>query len=159
MSIAEKIFNFADKINEKLSTSKNTRYLLTVALALIIALSLLSVYSSVVKKSRKPTGPTELHYFCLETEKEFVVKPDFSKQDAMMQNDPFGMGAISPYTNRRTAVPMSQCPSCKKWFVPEIYKTWSPQQGLPPPHNRDKQICPYCQTDILDWYRQNRKKR
>jgi hypothetical protein len=160
MSIGEKFSAFADKVNEKLSSSENMRYILAGALVLIIIISLLSVFSSISGKSRRQTGPTELHYFCLESGNEFIVKPDFSKPETMMDMDPFmGMFAMSPYTNQRTAVPMTQCPACKKWFVPEHFKNWDPQQGPAAPQMMGKQICPFCQTDILDWYRQNRKKR
>jgi hypothetical protein len=161
MSIRDKIFAFADQFHEKLSTSRNMLYILAVALGLIIAISLLSVYANVRGKSSKPPGPSELHYFCLESKKEFIIKPDFAKPESMMEYmDPMGgMRSMSPYTNRRTAVPMTQCPSCKKWYVPEFYKNWDPQKGPPAPLMGEKQICPYCQTDILEWYRQNRKKR
>jgi hypothetical protein len=162
MSIAEKVFDFVDSFHEKLSGSKNFRNLLAGVLGLIIIFSLLTVYYSVGKKPQRLTGPTELHYFCLDSEKEFVIKPDFSKPETMMeQMDPMGgMLAMSPYTNQRTAVPMTQCPECKKWFVPEYLKTMDPRKGTPATQmGMGKQVCPFCQTDILDWYRRHRKKR
>lgn len=60
---------------------------------------------------------------------------------------------------------MTKCPACEKWFVPEYLKTAlenrknkNKGEMMPLPMDGNL-ICPHCKTDIIQWYRDHRKKR
>lgn len=158
-----------NKLVDKITSGPQAQYILGGALVVIIGLSLASVFLSSMKRNG-PSGPTEWHAYCLETNQEFIIDPtDPTKQMGPEGYPPEGMmdGLVySPYTKKRTAVMMTQCPNCKKFFVPDYMKDALERQGkgaapmmMPPPDMDSALVCPYCQTDIVQWYRDHRKKR
>jgi hypothetical protein len=152
-----------NKLVDKITTGPQAQYILGGALVVIIGLSLASVFLSTMK-SNSPTGPSELHAFCLETQQEFVLDPKEMRSEEMMPMDPMDGLVYSPFTKERTAVMMTQCPNCKKWFVPDYLKDALEQRGtspmmMLPPDMDSALVCPYCKTDIIQWYRDHRKKR
>ena len=158
--------SFLNKVVDKITSGPQAQYILGGALVVIIALSLTSVVISTFYKN-KPTVPSEWHAFCLKTEKEFVIKPDEMQPGG--ENGPDGIGRPdglykSPFTNEYTAVMMTKCPNCEKWFVPEYMKKAlaRAESGSPmmmPPDTEGDTICPYCETNIVQWYREHRKHR
>lgn len=160
MSIMQKLEDFVDRI----TTGEQMQYVLAGTLILIIIISLLTVVMNLTGSNRR-NEITEMHFYCLETGKEFVVKPeDMYKNNDMMEMDimgPGGMRMISPYTNERTAVPMTLCPNCKKYFVPEYYlqEYEDDESYYNMMENQGNLVCPHCNTDIIQWYRDHRKKR
>ncbi len=157
MTIRDTLENLVDK----LTTGDRMQYVLAGTLVLIILVSLLSVILGLGEKSGA-SGMREMHFYCLETEKEFVLKPEDMRSDnPMMPDVMMGMEGpyarvMSPYTNERTAVPMTRCPNCEKWFVPEYYfEEPNPNQPLP----LADIVCPYCGTNIAQWYREHRKRK
>lgn len=156
MSLMQKLEDFVDRI----TTGEQMQYILAGTLILIIVISLLTVVLNLTGSSKNP-GMTELHLYCLETGKEFVVDPRETYKEGMM--DPGMMGPMSrymsPYTNERTAVPMTRCPACEKWFVPEYYLQEDVTEEYPMMPPGEKLICPHCKTDIMQWYREHRKRR
>lgn len=159
MSLMQKLENLVDR----LTTGEQMQYVLSGTLILIIIVSLLTVILNLSGGSRR-NEITEMHFYCLETGKEFVVKPeDMYKNNETMDPEmmgPMGMRMISPYTNERTAVPMTLCPNCKKYFVPEYYlQEHTDDESYYMMEPGGNLICPHCNTDIIQWYRDHRKKR
>ncbi len=162
-----------NKLVDKITSGPQAQYILGGALVVIIALSLVSVFWS---SFRGPNNnvPPELHAYCLETDQEFVVDPskmgpEGGPNPGMMMPNP-GMGGmggliLSPFTNKYTAVMMTHCPSCDKWFVPEYLKDalerkdQSPMMMMPPAEMQKSMICPLCKTDIVQWYKDHRSKK
>lgn len=166
MSLMRKLEDLVDK----LTTGEQMQYILAGSLILIIIVSLLTVIMNLTGGGRKQEI-SELHFWCYQTGKEFVLKPE-----ELYKNEPTGpeggppmsmgpmgmMFAISPYTNERTGIPMTQCPNCKKWFVPNYllqYAQNPQEQFLPGAGPMEDLICPHCNTNIIQWYREHRKKR
>jgi hypothetical protein len=158
MSLMQKLEDFVDRI----TTGEQMQYVLAGTLIPIIIISLLTVILNLTGSSQR-SEITEMHFYCLETGKEFVVKPeDLYKNEDMMDPGmmgPMGMRMISPYTNERTAVPMTLCPNCKKYFVPEYYLQENYENEYYMPEFQGNLVCPHCHTDIIQWYRDHRKKR
>ena len=158
MSLKQKLEDLVDK----LTTGEQMQYILAGTLILIIIISLLSVFLN-LGGSNSPNHPSEMHFYCLETGKEFIFKPGEQKDShGMMEPEmmgPGGMRVISPYTNERTAVPMTRCPNCEKWFVPEYYLSEEYQDNPMMMGPQGELVCPHCGTNIIKWYREKRKKR
>lgn len=158
MSLMEKLEDFVDRI----TTGEQMQYVLAGTLILIIIISLSTVIMNLTGSSRTHEIK-EMHFYCLETDKEFVVKPeDLYKNENMMEPEmmgPMGMYMMSPYTNERTAVPMTLCPNCKKYFVPEYYLQEHYDDEAYYMMDQGNLICPHCKTDIIQWYRDHRKRR
>ena len=158
MSLMQKLEDLVDR----LTTGEQMQYVLSGTLILIIIVSLLTVILNLTGGGSRHEI-TELHFYDLATGKEFVVKPeDLYKNQEGMEEDmmgPMGMRVISPYTNERTAVPMTQCPNCKQWFVPEYYLQENFDEEAYMIGGGGDLICPHCNTDIIQWYRDHRKKR
>jgi hypothetical protein len=159
-----KKMSFLNRLVDKITTGPQAQYILGGALAAIILLSLGSVF--IMMKGKTPTEPVEQHGFCLETEKEFVIDPKNMPPGEMMPlDDMMDVLIYSPYTQRRTAVRMTHCPNCQKWFVPECLQDAlersESQSPMPMPleDTQTQRICPYCNTDIIQWYRDHRKRR
>ena len=166
MSIMQKLEDLVDR----LTTGEQMQYILAGTLILIIIVSLLTVILNLTGGGPGRDIP-EMHFYDLETKQEFVLKPEDMYKDQggpdgagpgpMMGMGPMGMRVISPYTGERTAVPMTQCPSCKKYFVPEYYLQENPDEEanymMDP--GMGNLVCPECGTDIIQWYRDHRKKR
>lgn len=154
--------SFLDKLVDRITTGPQAQYILGGALVVIIALSLTSVFLTTFRKST-PTGPDEWHAYCLETQKEFVIDPQDMHSEDIMPMDPMDGLIYSPFTKERTAVMMTHCPNCKKWFVPEYLKDALERKGtspmMPPPEMDAALVCPHCHTDIIQWYRDHRKRK
>jgi|GEM_PF-2175311 len=71
----------------------------------------------------------------------------------MMMGGP-GMKMPNPKTGKHTAVPMTKCPKCEKWFVAEYWLSDDPQAAM-----TGRMKCTHCGTDIVEYYRQKRKRR
>lgn len=158
---------FMDTVRDKIDSFQSgdkMQYLLAGALILIIAISLISVIMGAMGGGPDSRAPTELRYYCLETEKEFTLKPE--EMDEMMMVDPM-MGLIkSPYTDKKTGVSMTRCPSCEKYFVPEYIKEAyrknpeGPIMGpMMDPGQAESTVCPHCGTNIQEYYRQKARER
>lgn len=162
-----------NRIVDKLTTGPRAQWILGGTLVVIIVLSLASLVP--VLSPRRAEGPSEIRGYCLETKQEFTVNlnvpPPISEDDpeAASGGIPPGVsmdGLIySPFTKKRTAVPMTQCPACKRWFVPNHLKDALERRrnGQPPllgPSGRNEPlVCPHCNTDLIQWYRDHRTKR
>lgn len=106
------------------------------------------------RRSLKDTSEFKIRCYCLEAKKEFDIT--LTPEDVSGFNPTEGAHIMSPYTKKRTGVPMTLCPKCKKWFVPDYYK--NQKKGEMQPQDV-KLICPHCKTDLIQWYRDHRKKR
>lgn len=152
-----------NKLVDKITTGPQAQYILGGALVVIIGLSLASVFMTTFRKN-SPVGPSEFRAYCLETNQEFVMDPKDMHSEEMMPIDPMDGLVYSPFTKERTAVMMTHCPNCQKWFVPEYQKNALERKGtspamMPPPDMDANLICPHCNTDIVQWYRDHRKKK
>jgi DNA-directed RNA polymerase subunit RPC12/RpoP len=116
----------------------------------------------VFKPGSSSTG--EMKYYFPKTDEWITLKPkqkpgkggpmmDPMMMGPMMMGGP-GMKMLNPKTGERTAVPMTKCPKCGKWFVSDYWKSDDPQAAMT---GRIK--CTYCGTDIAEYYRQKRKSR
>ena len=153
------------KIIDKLTSGAKMQYILIGTLGLVIVISLLSVILGIGGKRKINSKLRDVHFFCMETEKEFVLTPEDIEK--MMEGrreagapSTIGMGpdmfVESPYTNQKTGVPMKVCPNCKKYFVIESIKAMYYEETLT--KKQMKTVCPHCGTNLLEWYKKNRKK-
>ncbi|MBN1941724.1 MAG: hypothetical protein JW849_00360 [Phycisphaerae bacterium] len=154
---------FEDLVN-RLTTGEQMQYVLSGTLILIILISLFSVIMNLTGGGEHGGPPSERHFYCLETEKEFVLTPEQMREsgDDMMGGGigPMGlMRVISPYTNERTGVPMTRCPNCKKWFLPEYLRYEPEDEDAYYMMDSHDLICTHCGTDVIQWWREHRKKR
>ncbi len=164
------------KITDKLTSGNKMQYILIGTLGLVIVISLIPIILGIGGKRRVNYEPKDMHFFCMETEKEFVLTPDDIKklvkkkedgQDAMGPMGPmmgpgmmgFDMFVESPYTNKKTGVAMRECPnpSCKKYYVPEHIKAMYYEEA--PTKEQMQTVCPHCRTNLREWYKKNRKKK
>lgn len=145
------------RIVDKLTRGDKMQYILVGTLILIIIISLLSIFLAGGKRGSRGRGEPP-HFWCIETEKEFTLKPEDFRPEMMM--DFGGSRVISPYTNERTGVPMTKCPECKKWFVPQMYLEPESEEGpMRPMGGPGSMVCTHCNTDIHQWYKDRRKER
>ncbi|MDY6914558.1 MAG: hypothetical protein SVT52_08905 [Planctomycetota bacterium] len=141
-------------------SGKNMEYLLIAALSVIIVASLgLTIYFSLF--SGRPTHRAAEQWFkCQKCGKEFSIKPEDIPLDTMgiMMVGPGALRLDCPACGaKKSAYQMVRCPNpdCQKYYVPESSK--DPEAMLQGKEFKD--ICPYCKTDRIQWYREHRKKR
>lgn len=122
-----------------------TEYLLGAALGLVIVGSLaMAIYTS-----GNPSAPGDglNHFKCYSCGKEFTVDPMTDptlnrESPDYRPPDPYGPPSrICPSCKNKDAYPMTYCPKCKKYFLPDK-RTWDPMH---PPEV--KIVCPICGTD------------
>ena len=156
------------RIVDKLTRGDKMQYILVGTLILIIIISLLSIFLAGGGKRGSRGRGEPPHFWCIETEKEFILKPEDigpGMGPGMMPGMGPGMGpgfgrVMSPYTNERTGVPMTKCPECKKWFVPQMYLEPESVDGpMRPMGGPGSMVCTHCNTDIHQWYKDRRKER
>ena len=161
------------KIADKLTSGNKMQYILLGTLGLVIVISLISVISGFTGKKKIKYEPKDMHFFCLETEKEFVLTPDEvikvaknkeGGQDElgpMMGPGPgtmgFDMFIESPYTKKKTAVAMRECPNCKKYYVPGHIKAMYNEEALT--KKQRQAVCPHCGTNLRKWFKNKQKKK
>ena len=148
------------RIVDKLPGGDRMQYILVGTLILVIIISLFSIFLAGGKKGESQGHGETPRFWCIETEKEFTLKPeDFGPGGRMMGLS--GSRVISPYTDKLTGVPMMKCPNpeCKKWFVPLMYLDAADVDGpMPSIGKPGGMVCTYCGTDIQKWYEDRRKK-
>lgn len=156
-----------ETISEKfdaLQSGDNMQYLLAGALILIIIISLISVIVAATGGGGSSPEPQAVKFYCLETGKEFTLEPEEMDEQMMMMMDPAMGGRVtSPFTNKKTAVQMTRCPACEKYFVPEYLKN-APVEGGDPmmgldPEAMSKTTCPHCGTNLQEYYRKKAQER
>ena len=155
------------KISDKLTSGNKMQYILIGTLVLVIVISLISGIMGTGGKRRGNYKPRDMHFFCMETEKEFVLTPENIKKMIESKRKvgtpmPDMMGGAdmfveSPYTNQKTGVPMKECPNCKKYYVPGYIKAMYHEET--PTKKQMKTVCPHCGTNFQEWHKKNRKKK
>ena len=80
--LAKEVRNMSiiQNITDKLTSGNKMRYILTGTLVLVIVITLLSVVLGLGSKKRVNYKPKDMHFFCMETEKEFVLTPEDIKK-------------------------------------------------------------------------------
>lgn len=150
---------FLDSIGEKLGMrggDDKMQYLLAGALVLVIVISLVATFASFFGDGSTSGGRKEMHYWCTETKQEVVLSPEQMKPGEMLppMGPGGGMQMVNPDTGRATLVPMMQCPKCTKWFLPE---GWEDPRGMMMPNQQ--LVCTHCNTDVIQYQREQRKKK
>ena len=159
------------------------QYLLVGALALVIVIAIVVIITNVM--GGKNTGTMkDMHYWDLETGQELVLKPEDFKGSEMgpgMGMGPsmgpmgpgMGMGLmLNPKTGEKTLLRMEFCPSCEQWYLPDQYKDvtlddFDEETGMLIGEEANpmmmmgggEKICPKCGIDIIQFYRDKRKKK
>ena len=127
-------------------------------------------------KKSPARGELGMHFWDLAAKKEIVLTPeDFKGKGNDMMMGPMGMGLMmNPKTGNRTLLRMELCPSCEKWFLPDTYKDVSlndfGENGMLIGKNGKEmdpvmmgagqsKTCPLCGIDIIQFYRDKRKKK
>ena len=132
--------SFLQETIDKLTTGNKMQYILVGTLVLVIVFALVSVFMPGGGKNQQ-FGSGERRYKCEECGEEFTVKPKKTKgrprPDDMMRK------AECPKCGERAGAAMQKCPKCEKWFVQE----YTPE-GV---------FCTFCDTNIHEWYRENRE--
>lgn len=139
------------------------QYLLAGTLVLVIIISLIAAITTFSGGGKRSKVSRERRFYDLETKEEFTLDPKDMMggpggpgemmMDPGMMGGP-GMRVINPKTGKRTAVPMTKCPKCEQWFVPESMLSENPQE-----HMMRKIVCTECGTDIVEFHRQKRRNR
>ena len=96
-----------------------------------------------------------VHFKCMACKREFVKRAR-EMTLAELNANPANLRVDCPYCGaKRAAVPMVRCPNpkCRKWFVPASYLDPAGKRA-----GRVKDICPYCQTDRDQWFREYYRK-
>ena len=170
MGIIESI---GDKLGLKGGGDK-MQYLLVGALALVIIIAIVVIITSVIDTKKNP-AMKDMHYWDLATQNEIILKPeDFKGSEVGPGMGPgmMGMGLmVNPKTGERTLLRMDLCPSCEKWFRPEIYRDVTlddfDENGMLIGEEMESRMmspgqtktCPHCGVDIIQFYRDKRKKK
>ena len=146
---------------------RGMEYLLMGSLAVIIVGSLvLTIYYGMGSGSASRTNVKPMYKCMIE---DCGHEFELTQQDAQRPKDMMMMGpgmmsfkADCPKCqNKECCVRMAKCPSCEKYYVsPRLdfddrMMRGEIEQGEEPPPD----ICPHCQTDRIQWYRDNRKKK
>ena len=103
-------------------------------------------------------------YKCLKCGYEFEVDPKNSPAMKMLDTPGKGTPRIDcPKCGaKESCLPMVRCPDpkCGKYFVsPRLdYNDRAMRGQVGPNEEAPKEICPYCQTDRLQWWKEHRKK-
>ncbi|MBN1554281.1 MAG: hypothetical protein JXA11_06015 [Phycisphaerae bacterium] len=162
MSLMRKLEDLVDRI----TTGEQMQYIMAGTLIVIIIISLLTVIMNLVGSGHK-YEMVDQHFWCTETKQEFVMTPEEMREqmekegleDGFIPDGPH-MRYISKFTGNRTAVPMTRCPNCEKYFVPDylLQEPYDDEEYYMMDNYGDL-ICPHCNTDVIQWYREHRKKR
>jgi len=116
------------------------------------------------KSSDKKFEPVEQRYSCQykscrDFNKEFEPPEDNRDEEelqAELAESGGGVVVLCPTCNRRTAVQMTQCPACEKFWVDQdtLRLASDYAKGLPFARGESDLICPHCGAD----YREEMKK-
>jgi hypothetical protein len=103
-----------------------------------------------------PEPPSQYHFWDTEKQQEYTLTAEgmekHLKDGAMAMET--GELMYSPLTKKNTGVPMTLCPQCKKYFVPQAWA--NPEKGWDPDA---RPVCAHCGTDLHEWYRKQRLNR
>ncbi len=124
---------------------------IAIALVLVIAVALIYTMVSFFSGSPKGSDNNELHFHCIQCEKEFVVMgKEFSNltydQEIIAKHEDrtIGMPNCPHCSEKHTGLLMTQCPKCSEHFLrSKVNLRTAPDDYVPPPA-----ICPHCNTDI-----------
>ncbi|HUS47250.1 MAG TPA: hypothetical protein VNA25_25190 [Phycisphaerae bacterium] len=139
-----------------------SEYLLAGGLGVVIIAALaLAIWGMFGGRISGPKAPTELHYKCEKCQHEFTVPLDelTAAPDAMDElqasvRDCPSCGA------KQSCWRCIECPNCKKYYISQSEKARLEAMRIgrtEPEGIQDK--CPYCQTVMLEWYREHRNKK
>jgi hypothetical protein len=148
--------SIVDWIKEK-SGDDSMKYVLAGGLVLVIGIALFSTISEYTGGPEGVEPPSEYHFWDIEKQQEYTLTPE----EMMKQEQEYGpmameMGQMvhSPLTGENTGVPMTKCPKCEKYFVPQAWA--NPDEGWDP---NARPVCTHCGTDLHEWYREQRRNR
>lgn len=135
--------------------SGKMEYVFAGALGVIIlgALALTLYFAFFGNEQNRTLGDGLAHLECLNP----ACKNQFTmpQQDVAPLEMP-GQRILCPKCQKKSAVSQSMCPSCKKWYLdPRAVYDMSPSG---PPEGL-KAVCPYCKTDMDEFYRAEAMKR
>ncbi|MHC4715852.1 MAG: hypothetical protein ACYS5V_02685 [Planctomycetota bacterium] len=161
-ALFEQISEWIDRNLGEGAEDGRAKYVLIGVLALIIVVCLAMIVGSLAGPGPSRGAAREAHYWCVETNKEFVFKPGEIPVEEMMQMemaDPYsGVRIKNPETGKQTLILMTRCPSCQKHFVTEAQKKAEPGKFVDP-STLASPVCTHCNTDVHQWYRQRHKNR
>ncbi|MBS3821494.1 MAG: hypothetical protein GVY16_10910 [Planctomycetes bacterium] len=145
--------SMVDWMKEK-SGDDSMKYVLAGGLVLVIGLALFSTITEYTG------GPEDVeveprHFWDVEKQQEYTLTPEEMKERQYGRMDmQMGQMAYSPLTGENTGVPMTKCPNCKNYFVAQGWA--NPDQGYDP---HAPVVCPHCDTDRDEWFRERRRNR
>ena len=158
-------------------------YLMVGVLGLIIVLSLgFTLYGVFFSGSSSPAGgPNETHFKCQACSNEFILSSkDMEKVMPTALMPEMGLLQVDcPKCGKKeSSLMMTKCPSCSKYYLSQMMvanakafeeaKAAARAEGkdpstvmpiLPSADQQPKDVCPYCQTDRVQWYIDYYKKR
>jgi hypothetical protein len=109
----------------------------------------LSVYTLVLGGGPGGSDSDGMHFRCESCKAEFV-RPTEDLTLREKNTLPAYLRIDCPQCEaKRCCIPMVKCPKCGKYFVPESYRNPAGKRA-----GTVKDVCPYCQTDRDEWYRQ-----
>ena len=145
---------------------RTMEYILAGSLALIIVGSItVAVWTSLGGGSRGNAAAGQMMYKCDKCGEEYALDPaELGDPEQMEMYGDMGMlpRDCPKCGAEKSAYLMVKCPECGKYYVPDSHRhmaeaMMNPNAPPPPEHTRD--ICPHCNTDRIQWYREHRRKR
>lgn len=140
-------------------------YLLAAGLGVVIIGALaLAIWGMFGGSISGPKAPTELHFKCEKKQcgHEFTVPIEeiSDTPDAMAELE-FSVRDCPECGAKQSCWRCIECPNCKKYFISQREKArlQAMRVGRTEPEGI-QDVCPYkdCKTNLLEWYRANRKK-
>ncbi|MCK4602803.1 MAG: hypothetical protein KAU28_10080 [Phycisphaerae bacterium] len=135
---------------------RKIEFLLGGALAVIIIGSLLLIIWPMVTGGPWPSKDRTYRFECQKCLHQFEMSmEDLDRREAEPSMAPMGVYMLDcpKCGGKNSALVMSKCPNCQKWYV--LSRDKSPMQERPEDIGN---VCPHCKTDVDEWRYQRRKK-
>ena len=151
--ITRKLFNFGQ------SGGNKVEYLLAGALGLIIVGALaLTIHTSFGGGSRGKNRP--IVFECTQCHHHFEQKAeDLYDMEGMYGGMEIPMLDCPSCGAQKSALLTTRCPACEKHFISQstlMQVQYGASGQMPPEDVRD--VCTHCGQDILQWYKDNRRR-
>ncbi len=140
-------------------SGKRMEYVVAGALLVVIVVAVVFVVGQIWPGGGGPIGKQgESRVKCVKCGEEWVL--DSKNEMYFYREMEMGMGGASVGTDckkcgaKQSAFMMNRCPKCEKYYLSK--RITDPEAFT---KGGEKEICPYCDTDRIEWYKERRKKR
>ncbi|NLW87078.1 MAG: hypothetical protein GXY38_09420 [Planctomycetes bacterium] len=153
--ITRKLFSFGQ------SGGNKTEYILAALLGLVI-IGALALTINTYMGGNKPKAQ-EIIFECASCKHQFEVKPE----ELYSEDSAYGPMMDMPVLDcpscgtKKSCWQTSKCPACGGRFISQsmMVQMQYESRGQMAPQEMMRDVCPHCGQDIIEWYKQNRKRR